>query len=171
MSRGSPPTGATSGGIERTAGVDEGPGGAEGDHEGVDGPERRCCRVGVPGQPGGGTRPRRAGRRGDATAVEAVGHRAGHRDEDERREELGQTEQAEVEVAAGQVVDLLAERGDLDEGGRRARHRGDEERDDGTVSQQVSCGRGGGVDGRNAIGGDRSRRRGRAVAQVRTRYS
>ena len=54
----------------------------------------------------------------DPAPIEAVGEGTGHEHEERGRRELGEPEQPEVELAAGEVEDLLAE----DDGERR--HRG-----------------------------------------------
>ena len=53
-------------------------------------------------------------------------------------QELDEPEQAEGQLAVGDVVDLLAERGGLQRRGRRRRGRREQERDDGSVADQLT---------------------------------
>ena len=46
----------------------------------------------------------------DGAAVETVGDRAGDEDEEQRRRELDEADEAEVERVAGEVIDLPADR-------------------------------------------------------------
>ena len=48
--------------------------------------------------------------RSDDASIETVGDRSGDENQQSRREELGQTEKADVEFTSGDVVDLLAQR-------------------------------------------------------------
>ena len=65
----------------------------------------------------------------DDPPVEAVGDRAGDQDQEQRRRELDQPDQAEIEGVAGQIVDLPADRDADDLGGEgRAEARRPEER-------------------------------------------
>ena len=87
---------------------------------------------------------------GDAAAVEAVGGRAGQRQQHQRREELDEPEQAERQLAVGDVVDLLAEGGGLQRRGDRRRRRREQERDDASGRAISSRPLGAGGDGREA---------------------
>ena len=75
---------------------------------------------------------------GDPPAVEPVGGRTGQRQEDQRRQELDEAEQTEGELAVGDVEELLAERGRLEEHPDRRRSAGDEERDDRAVGDELA---------------------------------
>src|SRR5262249_39262282 len=61
-------------------------------------------------EPDAARRGEEVGAAADPPAVEPVGDRAGDEHEQQRRRELGEAEQPEVELAAGEVEDLLAER-------------------------------------------------------------
>jgi hypothetical protein len=70
-----------------------------------------------------------------ARAIEAVRDGPGDEHEKSGRCELGEPEQTEIELAVREVVDLLAERGDAHQRGRRAAEDAREQRDDRPVPQ------------------------------------
>ena len=79
--------------------------------------------------------------RGDAATVEAVRCRAGERQQEQRREELHETQQAERELTAGDVVQLLAKCRRLQEHPCRGRRRRGQEGRHRTIGDQLSSAR------------------------------
>ncbi len=75
---------------------------------------------------------------GDAAPIEAVGHRPGHGHEDERGDELGQAEEAEVEVPAGQVEQELAQSRELGDRRHRREEAREQQRDDRPIGEESS---------------------------------
>jgi hypothetical protein len=101
-----------------------------GRQKGLPGPERddqevdRCRRhaLGTVYVPGQSQRHHRIGgrsERGHVPPIEAVHRRAGHHDEQRGRGELGQPEEPEVELAAGEFVDEQPEHRGLGQVGHR----------------------------------------------------
>jgi hypothetical protein len=80
--------------------------------------------------------------RGHAAPVEPVGDGPGDEHQQRRGGELGQAQQPEVELAAGQVVDLLAERGHERGRPRRLGEEPDQHGDGGAVPAPLGDGRG-----------------------------
>ena len=140
--RGSPRSGAISGGRARNDGAAKARAvpNSEGDAE--DRHRRRGSGGGV-----GEVEQRRhdLGRHGDGrhpATVEAVGHRAGQRQQQEGGQELEQPEQSEGQRAVGDVEDLLAERRLLHRRGHRLGGGGEQERADATILEELPSGRG-----------------------------
>jgi hypothetical protein len=96
-----------------------------------------------PFDPASAARPQRAdGLQGpsdacDHRAVDPVGHRSGHHDEQGHRHELDEADEAEVELAAGEVEHQLEQGGLLAEERGGGQEGGCEERPHRPVGQQV----------------------------------
>ena len=96
----------------------------------------------------------REGDRRDTPPVEAVGDRPGERQQQQRRCELDEAEQAEGERAVGDVVDVLGQGGGLQGDGDRRGRLGDEKGGDPTIADDLAS--------RRRVGrGGRCRRHGR----------
>ena len=78
---------------------------------------------------------------GDAPPVEAVGGRAGQREQDQRRQELDEPEQAERELAVGDVVEVLAEGRGLQRRPDRRERGAEQVRAHGSITEQLPAAR------------------------------
>ena len=78
---------------------------------------------------------------GDAPPVEAVGRRAREREQDERRQELDEPEQAERQLAVGDVVEVLAEGGRLQRRAGRRERGAEQVRAHGSITDQLPAAR------------------------------
>ena len=116
------------GGQGPAGGGHEGGGDPRDDHEGEDREDRARRGAGVGGQRGGhgggDQRPHTA----DQAPVDPVGDRSGEEHQQQDRQELGQTDQPQVELPPGQVEDQLAQGGDPGQVARRAQERPGDQR-------------------------------------------
>jgi len=102
--------------------VEKGAGDAEDDEEAEDASDADRAGRGEGEEGEGGDAFGDLADRDDHPPVEAVGKRAGDEDEEERRRELDQADEAEIERVAGHVVDLPADRDADDQRGEGREH-------------------------------------------------